>query len=115
MSTTLTDRGAAAEVLSLVAERDELGQLVAVSVAGWYRVRPVDQVARFAPTPDGTGLPLDEAVAAIAAEARALLARDEGGQEAEQAGEQQGGADGVHEVKVAPASAVVESQNGGAL
>jgi hypothetical protein len=116
MSTTLTDRGAAAEVLSLVAERDELGQLVAVSVAGWYRVRPVAGVARFAPNPDASaGMPLDEAVAAIAAEARALLARDEGGQEAEQAGEQQGGADGVHEVKVAPASAVVESQNGGAL
>ncbi|MDO9016599.1 MAG: hypothetical protein Q8S73_24465 [Deltaproteobacteria bacterium] len=104
MSTTLNDRDAAAEVLSFVAQRDELGQTIALSVAGWYRVRPVGGIARFAPNPDASaGMPLDEAVAAIAAEARALLARDESSQEAEQTGEQQGGAGGVHGANISPA------------
>ncbi|MDO9020538.1 MAG: hypothetical protein Q8S73_36780 [Deltaproteobacteria bacterium] len=83
----LTSADRAAEILSFIAQRDELGQTIAVSVGGWYRVRPVHGVARFAPTPDGAGVPLDEAVGVLAAEARALLSGDEAGQGHEQAGE----------------------------
>lgn len=83
-------RDRAEEVVSLYGQsRDVLRALV--SVAGWYRLPDApDGDRRYAPTPDSEGLSLDAMVAAVVAESRALLARDEGGQGHEQAGEQRG-------------------------
>ena len=89
-------RDRALEVRSLHAQsRDVLRALV--SVAGWYRVADAaDGTWRYAPVPGAEGLPLDEAVCALLAESREVLARDKGSNEAEQP------SDEVHAATVAP-------------
>lgn len=91
----------AAEILSLMGTRDDLGRRVVVSVARWFGLPAPGGGQVFAPTAAGPGVPLDEAARAIAAEARQVLAREQGGQGHEQAEDQAGG---VHSATVAPAA-----------
>lgn len=78
----------ALEVRSLYAQsRDTLRALV--SAVGWYCVVDAPDGTRlYAQAPGAVALPLDVAVAVIVAESRQLLAREEGGEGHEQAGEQ---------------------------